>query len=151
MPHLAQFNIALARYPLDDPRMADFMDNVGRMHSLAARSPGFLWRLDNPDHGTVILGDPLMTWTLSLWEGPEALAHFAFRTAHRQFFRRRAEWFPVLSQSWFLCWHVPEGTRPRLDEALAKKARLDAEGPSDAVFGWERFPELAALRAWADG
>ncbi|WP_118138537.1 DUF3291 domain-containing protein [Oceanicella sp. SM1341] len=149
--HLAQFNIALAKYPLDDPRMADFVNNVGRMKALAARSPGFLWQFKEDGADEVILGDPLMTWTLSLWEGPEALAHFAFRTAHRQFFRRRAEWFPVLDHNWLVLWYIPEGEKPTLAEALARKARMDAEGPGEHAFGWERFAEIRELRAYADG
>ncbi len=43
--HLAQFNIARARYPVDDPRMAEFVDNVDRVHKLADQIEGFVWRL----------------------------------------------------------------------------------------------------------
>ena len=35
--HLAQFNIARIRYPLDDPRMAEFVDNVERVNALAEK------------------------------------------------------------------------------------------------------------------
>ena len=31
--HLAQFNIARIRYPLDDPRMAEFVENVTRINA----------------------------------------------------------------------------------------------------------------------
>ena len=31
--HLAEFNIARIRYPLDDPRMAEFVDNVARVNA----------------------------------------------------------------------------------------------------------------------
>ena len=30
--HLAQLNIGRVRYPVDDPRMADFMNKIGRAH-----------------------------------------------------------------------------------------------------------------------
>ena len=36
--HLAQFNIARIKYPLDDPRMAEFVDNLARVNGLAERS-----------------------------------------------------------------------------------------------------------------
>ncbi len=144
--HLAQFNIARARWPLEDPRMKVFNDNVERMHAIADRTPGFLWRMGGDAAKETIWGDAQMTWTLSLWESPEALAHFAFRTAHRQFFQRRAEWFPVLDHAWFLLWWIEPGRKPTLDEATAKKELLDREGPSEAVFGWERFPELREIR-----
>jgi Domain of unknown function (DUF3291) len=41
---LAQFNIARVRYPLDDPRMAEFVENVDRVHRLAEQIPGFVWQ-----------------------------------------------------------------------------------------------------------
>ncbi len=140
---LAQFNIARGRWPKGDPRMREFEENVPRMNALAKRSPGFLWLLD---HRATILDDPQMTWTLSLWESPEALAAFAFNTVHRRFFRRKAEWFEAIDHAWFILWPIEPGRLPTLEEALAKKAKLDAEGPSDEVFGWERFPHLAAAR-----
>ena len=37
--HLAQFNIARVRYPLDDPRMREFVDNVERVNGLADKFP----------------------------------------------------------------------------------------------------------------
>ena len=42
--HLAQFNIARIRYPLVDPRMADFVDNVARVNALAEQIDGFVWQ-----------------------------------------------------------------------------------------------------------
>ncbi|MGD1925113.1 MAG: DUF3291 domain-containing protein [Paracoccaceae bacterium] len=42
---IAQFNIARARWPLQDSRMAEFTGMIDRMNALAARSPGYLWRL----------------------------------------------------------------------------------------------------------
>jgi len=43
--HLAQFNIARIRYPLDDPRMREFVENVERVNGLADQVEGFVWRL----------------------------------------------------------------------------------------------------------
>jgi hypothetical protein len=34
--HLPPFNIARIEHPLDDPRMAGFVDNVARVNALAA-------------------------------------------------------------------------------------------------------------------
>ncbi|MEX2518427.1 MAG: DUF3291 domain-containing protein [Paracoccaceae bacterium] len=143
---LAQFNIARARWPLQDERMKVFNDNTERMKTLAARSPGFIWQLSGDGAKQIIWDDPQMTWTVSLWRDAEALANFAFRTVHRQFFQRRAEWFPVLDHVWFALWEIEEGRNPTLAEALEKKARFDRQGPSEDVFGWERFPHLRALR-----
>src|SRR5688500_17840285 len=45
--HLAQVNIARALYPLDDPRIAEFMENLARINALAEQSAGFVWRLQD--------------------------------------------------------------------------------------------------------
>src|ERR1051326_6590674 len=42
--HIAQLNVGRLRYETDDPRMADFMNNLARINALAERSPGFVWR-----------------------------------------------------------------------------------------------------------
>ena len=43
--NLAQLNVGYTRYPTDDPRMVEFMDNLDRINTLAERSPGFVWRM----------------------------------------------------------------------------------------------------------
>ncbi len=42
--HLAQVNVAIARYAYDDPRYAGFVDNLDRIYELAESTPGFVWR-----------------------------------------------------------------------------------------------------------
>jgi hypothetical protein len=42
--HLAQLNIGRIRYEIDDPRMADFTNNLALVNGIAERSPGFIWR-----------------------------------------------------------------------------------------------------------
>ena len=42
--HLAQLNIGRLRYEVDDPRMADFTNNLAPVNGLAERSTGFIWR-----------------------------------------------------------------------------------------------------------
>lgn len=146
---LAQFNLAHARWPLDHPGMAGFTDNVARMNALADRHPGLVWR--HPDDGQLVGGDPRMTWTLSLWRNAGALADFAFRTAHRRFFRERASWFGPMEGAALVMWWQPDGRQPALSDAVARKALLDRDGPGPHAFGWEAFPQLARLRGRADG
>jgi uncharacterized protein DUF3291 len=49
--HLAELNIGGVRYPLDDPRMAEFVDNLALVNGLAERSDGFVWRLKDASGG----------------------------------------------------------------------------------------------------
>ncbi|MGA7582260.1 MAG: DUF3291 domain-containing protein, partial [Pseudolabrys sp.] len=74
--HLAQFNIARILYPLDDPRMREFVENVDRVNGLADKIPGFVWRLqDERGHAMNIrvYDDPAILANLTVWETVEAL------------------------------------------------------------------------------
>ena len=42
--HLAQYNIAWIKAPLDSERMADFTGNISAINQLAEEAPGFIWR-----------------------------------------------------------------------------------------------------------
>ena len=44
---IAQINIAKLKYPLTDPRVKHFVDNLDRINSLAESAPGFVWRLQD--------------------------------------------------------------------------------------------------------
>ena len=41
--HLAELNIGRLLAPTDDPRVAEFMDNLDRINGLGKRMPGFVW------------------------------------------------------------------------------------------------------------
>lgn len=141
--HLAQFNIARIRYPLDDPRMADFVDNVRRVNALAEQIEGFVWRLqDDSGHamGMRVYDDPALLPNLTLWASPQALERFVWQTLHGRFYRRREDWFVPLDTP-LVMWWVPAGHRPSLAEGVARLDRLKAQGPGDDAFGWEQLPD----------
>ena len=57
--HLVEINIGQLKYPVGDPRIADFVDNLGKINAVAERMPGFVWRLVGDDgHGGALLGIP---------------------------------------------------------------------------------------------
>ncbi|MEM1159866.1 MAG: DUF3291 domain-containing protein [Pseudomonadota bacterium] len=141
----AQFNIALARWDLDDPRMKEFMDMVPKMNAIAARSPGYVWRLEDeagPDAPTFPEGRR-MTFTLSVWESVEELRHFTWNTLHKRFRLRTAEWFVPLGRPYLAIWPIATGHRPNGAEALDMLDRLTRQGPSKTVFGTEALLEPA--------
>ena len=143
---IAQFNIARARWDLDDPRMKEFVDMVPKMNALAMRSPGYVWRLED-EHGPdapKFPGDPRMTMTLSVWQDVDSLRHFTWNTLHKRFRMRTAEWFERMDQAYLAIWPIAIGHRPKGTEAMDMLNRLRAEGPSDAVFGTETLTPLAA-------
>lgn len=138
--HVAQFNIARLVAPQGDPRVQPFFDAVARINALAERSPGFVWRLRDeaadPAWTAFQRTEPRMTATLSVWESVEAVQAFAHRTIHSRFFARRAEWFEKLEGPHLVMWPVAPGTRPDMGDALARLARLGAEGEGPEAFAW---------------
>lgn len=145
--HLAQFNIARVRYPLDDPRMKEFVDNVARVNGLAEQIDGFVWRLQDDSGnamGMTVYDDPRILPNLTVWESAAALERFVFRTLHSRFYGRREEWFERIETPLVMWWIAP-GHRPDLAEGVARLDHLKAHGVSDFAFGWE---SLAAAQSW---
>ncbi len=146
--HLAQLNIGRFRYPTDDPRMADFMNNLALVNGIADRSPGFVWRLqDDSGNATAFrpFPDPRMAVNLSVWDSVEALERFVWQTVHKRFYGRRPEWFDTMDGPHFVMWWIPAGHLPTLSEAKERLEHLAAHGPSDYAFGWESVP---AAQLW---
>lgn len=147
--HLAQLNIGRFRFPTDDPRMAEFMDNLDRVNALADRSTGFVWRMqDDSGNATAIpvTADPMMAANLSVWTDVESLERFVWNTVHRRFYERRGAWFGLLEQRHFVMWWVPVGHRPSLAEAMERLEHLNRHGPTDHAFDWEHLPEARLWR-----
>ncbi len=146
--HLAQFNISRNRYPLTDPRMQEFLDNVERVHRLAGQIDGFVWRLhDETGHAMNIrvYDDPEILPNLTVWRDVEALERFVWQTLHKRMYNRRDEWFAPIEGAKLVLWWIPEGHRPPVAEGLERLDYLRVNGPSDYAFGWDRLP---AAQLW---
>jgi Domain of unknown function (DUF3291) len=146
--HLAELNIGRLLHPLDDPRMADFADNLDRVNGIADRSEGFVWRLKgDAGNATSIqaFDDPRIIINISLWDSVAALERYVWQTVHKRFYGRRHEWFDRFEGPYFVMWWVPLGHRPTVEEALERLQSLKDNGPSDFAFGWESLP---AAQMW---
>ena len=145
--HLAEINVARLRYPLDDPRIADFVDNLDRINALAEESPGFVWRLkDESGNATRIdaYEDPLIIVNMSVWTSVEALYEFAYRTMHRRFVQKRKEWFELFGAAYLALWWVEEGRFPDVAEGRRRLAHLERFGPAAHAFNFRQpFPATA--------
>jgi hypothetical protein len=138
--HLAQLNIGRIRYEVDDPRMADFMNNLALVNGLAERSEGFVWRYaDDSGNATSTrpYPDPRIAINMSVWESVEALEHFVWQTLHKRFYTRRADWFEHFETPYFVLWWIPVGHRPGVDEAIARLEHLKQHGPTAHAFDWQ--------------
>ena len=143
--HLAELNIAKARYLLDDPRIAGFVERLDAVNAVAERSEGFVWRLKDEAGNALAIqafDDPDLIVNMSVWETPDHLEHFVWNTVHKQVYRRKAEWFDALASHHFVMWWVEEGHEPTLAEAREKLEKLDRDGDSDEAFGWAHLPHV---------
>lgn len=141
---LAQLNIAQAKYDLEAPEIKDFVDNIDQVNALAESSDGFIWRLkDESGDATQIqaFSDPRIIVNMSVWRSVEALKDFMFKTHHRDFMRRKQEWFEQMPTASYVLWWIPEGTIPTIEEAKAKLALLREQGETAAAFSFKKhFP-----------
>lgn len=151
--HLAELNIGRLIAPTDDPRVADFMNNLDRINGLGKRMPGFVWMMEGsgePGTGNTennIGDDPQAVANMTVWEDAPSLENFVWGTIHKQFYERRAEWFEILDQMHFVMWWVPAGHQPTLDEALERLEHLRQNGASDHAFGWDYLSETGMWRS----
>lgn len=146
--HLAQLNIGRLRYPVDDPRIADFVDNLDRINAMAERMPGFVWRLTGDGNNALdirVFDDPMMALNMSVWESAAQLEVFVWKTVHQRFYNRKVEWFEKLEAPHFVMWQVAEGHIPTLAEAKARLEHLEAHGSTDFAFDWAH---LAHVKLW---
>ncbi|HHC7308006.1 DUF3291 domain-containing protein [Vibrio campbellii] len=134
---LAQLNIALAKYPLDAPEIKDFVDNLDLVNSIAEQSEGFVWRLkDESGDATNIklFDDPNMIINMSVWDNVDTLKNFMFRTHHRDFMRRKGEWFHRLVEDTYVLWWIEDNHTPTAEEALARLQYLRENGDTPYAF-----------------
>lgn len=132
--HLAQLNIAKKKAPLESPEMADFVNNLERINTLAEQAPGFVWRLKDESGNATALANPFgdeMIVNMSVWQSVDALREYAFKSAHVEIMRRRREWFERMDEAYAVLWWVPSGTN-----------QLCTKPPN----GWRTCGSLARVR-----
>jgi hypothetical protein len=141
---IAQLNVARSVAPLDDPRMAGFVARLDEVNDLAERSRGFVWRLTGEGGNATdlkVADDPRLIVNLTMWDSPDDLFAFTYRTDHRTVFARRSDWFERSSGASLVLWWQPAGTTPTIDEALRRLRLLADHGPTPEAFTFkQRFP-----------
>lgn len=139
--HLAQFNLARVKAPLDSPVMEGFVSRLAPVNALAEASDGFVWRLQTAEGDATSLrhyDDPAIIVNMSVWTTPEALKAFVYRSGHAEPLRKRLEWFEPMPKPFQVLWWIPAGHRPTVAEAQARLAFLARHGDSAVAFGVAR-------------
>jgi Domain of unknown function (DUF3291) len=141
--HLAELNIGKFRFPIDDPRMADFVNKLKPINALADGAHGFVWRLqDETGNSTAIrpFPDDMLAVNFSVWESIDALFQYTYYTYHAKVLRDRKAWFEHMTEHYFVMWWIPAGHIPTLVEAKERLETLRRDGPTAYAFNFkERF------------
>ena len=142
--HLAQYNIARLIAPLDDPRLEPFMAALDPLNRLADESPGFVWRHQTEDGNSTsirVRDDPAIIINFSVWESAESLFDYAYKSGHAAIYRRRREFFDLHEKPYLVCWWIPAGHEPTVEEAEERLRHLEEHGPTPRAFTLKhRFP-----------
>lgn len=142
--HLAQLNVAKAKFPLTDPRMGEFISLLAEVNSAGERSEGFVWILKD-ETGTAVnfnlFDDPLLLVNMTVWESLDDLRKFAYHGVHGQVFRRRKEWFIPTGRESTVLWWIREGHIPTVEEGKEKMLELWRSGPTPVAFSLVRIFE----------
>jgi len=140
--HLAQVNIARLRAPIDDPLLAGFVARLGDVNALADAAPGFVLRLQTDAGNATALhpyDDDLILFNLSVWESPERLRDFVYRSAHVEVMRQRKSWFERFDGAYYALWWVPSGHIPSIDEAKERVDHVRTHGDCAHSFSFARL------------
>ncbi len=125
MYYLAQVNIAKMLAPIDDPIMADFVNNLDRINTIADESEGFVWRLADIVNNALAIKafeDDTLIINMSVWKDLESLFRFTYKTDHSEIFARRKEWFSRITDMHMVFWYVPVGHIPTPTEARQRRS-----------------------------
>ncbi len=147
--NLAQLNIAKVLAPLDNPIMADFVNNLDSINALAEASNGFVWRLkDDANNATSIkiYDDEFLIVNMSVWKDIDSLFQYAYKTQHVEIFKRRSEWFEKMKEMHMALWYVAEDHKPTVAEAEDRLNYLRAYGDTPYAFTFKkRFTAAESL------
>jgi hypothetical protein len=142
--HLAQINIARMLAPIDDPVMAYFVANLPSINALAEQSPGFVWRLqsDGGDATSIkVYDDEMIIINITVWEDPDSLRAFVYKSDHFGFLRDRKRWFEKFDGPYYAMWWIPAGHIPTTEESKERLEHFREHGDSPFAFSFKKvFP-----------
>lgn len=135
--HFAQFNVARLRAPIDSADLAEFVAWLEPINAIADGAPGFVWRLqtDGGDATSIrVFDDEMIVVNMSVWESPELLTDYVYRSQHSDVFARRKEWFERMDEAYLVCWWIAPGEIPTVDDAVRRLELLRTTGPTADAF-----------------
>ena len=140
--HIAQVNIAFAKYDYDDPAFAGFVDNLDRIYALAESTPGFVWRhvsVDGDPEAKKLYASDEIIFNMSVWESFEAMRDFIYKSDHVDILRQRAKWFIPQESPTMALWWLEAGAIPSILESKHRLDLLAQRGPTQDAFTFRNF------------
>jgi len=134
---LAQINIGRLVAPIDDPKIAEFVAQLGPINALADQARGFVWRLQSGSGNATDIAysdDPFVIVNMSVWESVEALREFAYKSDHMKVFRGRAKWFEKAEKPGYCLWWIPAGHIPTMGEGRERLEHYQSHGATPYSF-----------------
>jgi Domain of unknown function (DUF3291) len=140
--HLAQINIGRLVAPIDDPRIAEFLEQLDPINALAEKSPGFVWRLQSSSGNATDIAyndDPFVHINMSVWESLDALRDYVYRSQHASVLKDRAKWFEKMDKPYYCLWWIPAGHIPTVAEGRGRLEHFQLYGPKPHSFWFNKF------------
>lgn len=138
---LAQVNIAKLKYPIDSPQLKAFVDNLDPINALAEGASGFIWRLKDEatDNATsfTAFDDPSTIVNMSIWQSADDLKNYMFRTHHKDFLKRKKEWFEPMNDANYVLWWIKSGEIPTVEEGIERLVHLREQGETPYAFSFK--------------
>ena len=140
---------------MDDPVMAGFAARLEDINALADGAPGFVWRFQTESGNATSVQafeDATILFNMSVWESPQALRTFVYRSDHANVMKQRRSWFEKFDGLYLVLWWVPAGHIPGIAEARERLAYLQQHGESAYAFSFARiFPAPDEVGAQTTG
>lgn len=146
MAKLAFMTLGILRAPIGDKAVQGFFDRIPAVFESADANEGLTARSRRDSEwqhswGQVVAPkcysneDPnRIVATLSLWEGLEELATFAYYGPHREALSHGAEWTLRDGRPTHVGWWVEDGRTPTFAEGADRLDHLHEKGPTDFAF-----------------
>lgn len=142
--HLAQINIAQAKFDLEAPEMSGFTNRLDKINSIADKSEGFVWRLQTEEGDATslrVFPDPKMIVNLSVWKNFDTLKAFIYQSSHIEVMRGKVNWFNTLDNAHLALWWIAAGHIPTIEEAQERLEFINQHGATPKAFSFAaNFP-----------
>lgn len=136
---VAQMSWGKMKFPIDDPRLKEFLDSLAGVYQLAENHPGFIWRIPDGIIATELKAggfNSQISATVSVWRSVNDLHDYTFNSLHGAYLGRTAEWFEKVDGPQLVIWDVEDDARPSFKEAWERLHHLKQNGPSAQGYGW---------------